>query len=157
MAGVGMKMNADRFFRKTGKMLSHIQNTRPLMKAIGEMSVSSTRERFRREEGPDGEKWKKSQRAQDQGGQTLTDTAKLKNSIQYEAGNDTVMVGTNDIRAAIHQFGGDIKPKTKKALNTPFGPRGKVTMPARPFIGFSDDDIEEAKDLTRKFIAKGLK
>lgn len=118
---------------------------------IGEMLVSSTRERFDEGIGPDGEKWKPSIRAKADGGQTLVDNAVLKNSIGYDASPNLVAVGTAVEYAAIHQFGGTIRPKKAKLLVFEGGGKKvaapSVTMPARPFIGISEDDIEEARQI----------
>ena len=85
--------------------------------------------------------WRPSQRAIEDGGLTLTDTGHLRQSITAASDATSAIIGTNLVYAAIHQNGGTIRAKGaaaggKKALKTPFGPRGSVTMPARPFVGF---------------------
>lgn len=42
------------------------------------------------------------------------------------------------IYARIHQLGGTIRPTRAKFLNTPFGPKKSVMMPARPYLGWND-------------------
>lgn len=59
----------------------------------------------------------------------LTDKARLRRSISYTAGSREISIGTSVIYAAIHQFGG-------KA-----GRGRKVTIPARPYLLFQDEDI----------------
>ena len=122
--------------------------------------MSSTKERFDAETGPDGEKWKPSARAMAEGGKTLTDTAVLKNSIGYEATSTEVAVGTNDPRAAIHQFGGEIKPKQAKALafeiNGQMVVVKKVEMPARAFIGISEEDQVEVRGTIHDFMGRAF-
>ena len=83
----------------------------------------------------------------------LTDTTRLRNSIQFTASARSVEGFTNVKYAAIHQFGGktgahDIKPKNKKALFWPgAGHPVKLvhhpgsTLPARPFLVFQDEDV----------------
>ena len=56
------------------------------------------------------------------------------------------------IYALIHQDGGTIRGRTRPdrttaPLRTPFGPRGSVTMPARPFLGFSDENRATIGDI----------
>lgn len=154
-----MTMDMRDFKRITGKALKGMKETGKLMSTVGDALVSSTRQRFKDEEGPDGEPWEKSGRAEAEGGQTLTDTGKLKGSITFEATSTDVAVGTNDIRAAIHQFGGEIKPKKGKFLVFP-GKDGKrvfakkVVMPERPFIGFTEDDEEEVKEMVEIHMKK---
>lgn len=136
-----------------------------LHKEIGEALVSSTKKRFKTETGPDGKKWEKSLRAKNEGGQTLTDNATLKNSITYKAKPDGVAVGTNVKYAAVHQ--GDngkdtiIKAKRKKALYFRVGGnmvmKKQVRIPARPFLGINDDDIEEITGLINDRIKETLR
>lgn len=118
-----------------------------LNKKIGEVLVSSTKKRFEDEEAPDGTKWPKSYRASASGGQTLSDKSHLKNSISYQANATGVEVGTNNKYAHVHQDGMEIKAKNVKFLRFQVGGgwvrKQKVTIPKRPFLGVSDDDMEE--------------
>lgn len=130
---------------------------------IAEMIRSSTRQRFRTQKGPDGKRWVPSKRAQLEGGLTLSDTARLKNSIRARADSDGFAVGTNTIYAATHQFGE--KGRTIRAS----GPKGlrfqingqwvnvkavRVRIPARPFIGLSADDQDELKAILEAELKK---
>lgn len=120
---------------------------RAIMDDFGSYLVAEVQQRFRTETGPDGEVWKKSKRVEAEGGLTLSDTGHLKNFITHKASADTLEVGTAVKYAAIHQFGGDIKPKKAKELYFMVGGHlvktKKVTIPARPFLGFTDGDREE--------------
>ena len=161
MAGASFKLNSGQFTGAMDRAIKHFANRELLACRIGEALVTSTKDRFKSESGPDGEKWPKSARAEAEGGQTLTDTARLKNSIGYEATPNSVAVGTNVEYGAIHQFGGEIKPKSATALKFKVGDQfvttDSVQMPARPFLGFSDDDAEEVKEISREWIAEGFK
>ena len=85
------------------------------------------------------------------GGKTLTQTGTLRNSINTKTTDDGFAVGTNDIRAATHQFGDQrtITPKSKKALRFEyngaevFAKKADITIPARPFLGINKDDEDE--------------
>lgn len=103
--------------------------------AIGARLLTSAQLRFRDEAGPGGEKWKPSKRAIAQGGKTLTDTARLRRSLTMRASAEQVEVGSNAIYAGIHNFGG----KT--------GRGHKVVLPARPFLGISDDDEQDIREI----------
>ncbi len=130
-----------------------------LLDPIGSALRDNVLDRFEQGRGPDGVTWPKSRRAVQQGGQTLVDTARLRDSITYEAGAREVEVGTNVIYAAIHQFGGVIKAKTSEGLsfNVPgFAAEGggesfvnvqSVTMPPRPFLGIGPEDRESVLDM----------
>ena len=121
-----------------------------LNKKIGEVLVSSTKKRFEDETAPDGTKWPKSYRASAKGGQTLSDKGRLKNSISYQASATKVEVGTNVKYAHVHQEGMEIKAKNAKFLRFRVGggwaKKKKVTIPKRPFLGISDEDMEEIDD-----------
>lgn len=144
MAGSSFSIDTSAFEAGIKKAINNVQNMTPLSNKIGEALVVSTRQRFKDEKSPSGEKWDPSNRAVEQGGQTLSDTARLKNSIRYEATSDTVFVGTNVKYAAIHQFGSD-----GGSFKRPSG------VIARPFLGISKEDLEEAKDIAAKHVQKG--
>jgi phage gpG-like protein len=89
-------------------------------------------------------------------GKILTDTARLRNSIDYAVAGDTILVGSNAVYALIHQKGGEIKPVHKKALKFKVGDKWivakKVTIKARPYLGISKADWEEIEETIREFI-----
>lgn len=119
----------------------------PAMREIAGMMEFAVRERFERSEDPSGKPWEPSQRARQQGGKTLVDTAALLSSIASDNDRFSAVVGTNLVYAAIHQFGGTIRARNSRALNTPFGPRGAVNMPARPFLGFGPYEVQEIETI----------
>lgn len=128
--------------------------TRGILNSIAEELRTSTVERFMEERSPEGETWKASIRAQEEGGKTLTKTTQLKNSIRSEVGEGGLAVGTNDIRAATHQFGDErtIRAKNKKYLTFRIGGQWKraasvrVSIPPRPFLGVSEQDEQDIKE-----------
>ena len=128
-------------------ILARTKNPKGLLDNIGASLVASTEHRFETGTGVDGSPWPESIRAQLTGGKTLVDTGRLRGSITHNATARMVEVGTNVIYAAIHQFGGDIVPKTAKALRFKVGGKWamtkKVTIPARPFLGIDEDDEKE--------------
>lgn len=115
----------------------------PAMQAIAVMMVSMTEENFDQERSPEGVPWKMSQRVKERGGKILQDTGDLKASIRPDWSANHAAAGPEAsggaaIYARIHQLGGTIRAKASKALNTPFGPRAAVTMPARPYLGYNE-------------------
>ena len=130
-------------------------DTKGAMRAIAEGLRTSTVERFDKSISPEGKKWKASIRAGNVGGKTLVKTTNLRNSIRSEADRTGMAVGTNSIYAATHQFGADrvIKPKRKKVLKFQINGKWiskqkvKVKIPARPFLGISEDDEEEIREV----------
>ena len=126
-----------------------------VMNAIAEGLRTSTVERFGSEESPEGTKWRPSIRATKSGGKTLTKSAALKTSIKSKADSTGAAVGTNLVYAATHQFGDErtIRAKNGRYLKFQIGekwvsvPSVRVNIPARPFLGISEADKEEIKDI----------
>lgn len=124
-----------------GRAIAAGTDMTPAMMEIASHLESTHRLRFETSTGPDGRKWKPSQRALEEGGKTLVLTTDLQTSVKADYGPTFAAVGPERsfgaaVYAAIHQFGGVIRPKVKKALS--FGGRvlAKVTIPPRPYVGF---------------------
>lgn len=157
MAESGIRLEGDvrRLLHKTRKMAA--VDKMGISLTLCEAVRSSTMERFKTTKGPDGKKWPESQRAEEENGITLTDTARLKNSIKSEANESGFAVGTNTIYARTQQLGDKrtitIRAKTPKGLV--FKYKGHwvrkkevtvhPTIPARPFLGIDEADMQEIK------------
>lgn len=138
------------------KRMNHFSRLpiRGVLNSIAEGLRTSTVERFTEEKSPEGKSWKPSIRAREEGGKTLTKTTQLKTSIRSEVSDSGLAVGTNDIRAATHQFGDErtIRAKNKPYLAFQIGGQWKrvtavkVNIPARPFLGVSDADQQDIRD-----------
>lgn len=133
MGGASFKMDWGGLDRMLGSAVGAVGRTQGAMAAIGDALVASTVERFDAGEGPDGTPWEPSQRAVAEGGKTLVDTGRLRGSIGYEASPAHVSVGSNVVYARIHQLGGQA------------GRGHAVTLPARPYLGISEEDAKEAR------------
>ncbi len=141
----GVSLNWGGFDKAMGKAAHKLGDTQALMESVGEALRSGTIERFDAEEDPQGKKWKPSARAMAGGGKTLDKESHLKDSIDYAATSDKVMVGSNLPYARIHQLGG----KTGKGH--------KVDMPARPYLGVSEEDMDEVRETMADFLAGAFK
>lgn len=128
----------------------------PATRAIADHLRGSTVDRFEDQRGPDGRAWQQSQRAREDGGLTLVAGEHLRNSITADHDERRALAGTNLIYAAIHQFGGRITARPGGALRTPAGPRAAVSMPARPFLGFSAENREEIEFLLSDHIDRAF-
>jgi phage virion morphogenesis protein len=115
-------------------------------KLIGEAMVTATKERFMSETDVSGRPFIPSRRALEEGGQTLTDTARLKRSIGYKAGASQVEWGTNVVYAARHNFGDAIVR----------GRRGGG-MPRRQFLGLSRTDQETIQEIITETLGGAVK
>lgn len=124
---------------------------------------TSTVKRFEKERSPEGKKWRQSIRARDGNGKTLTDKSRLRNSIRAKSDSGGFAVGTNVVYARRHQFG-DSKPMTIRAkkkdgkLRFKVGGRWickgsvRVQLPARPFLGISEEDMREIEAVLQEAI-----
>ena len=154
----GVSLSWGGFDAALGQAAKKLGNTQALMESVGEALVSGTLKRFDAEEDPQGNQWEPSGRASEEGGQTLTNTARLRDSIDYAATPDKVMVGSNLPYARIHQLGGVIVPKKAKKLVFK-GHDGttravdKVTIPARPYLGVSESDLDDVRAAMADFLA----
>lgn len=134
----------------------------PAMDAIGNAMANLVRGRFSDGADPWGAPWaplKPTTIARRRNGSStpLRDTGKLRASVQYQAGADSVSinVGRDDSPAAVHQFG--------NPSNRFFG-RAAAPIPARPFLpirggrvdleGTEDQDV--LLDVMEAHIAKAV-
>ena len=164
MSSVSIKVNTDTD-SELGGLIGRLDKISGIdkagvMNAVAEGLQTSTQERFRTGTAPDGSRWTPSMRAQTGKGNTLVDSAGLKNSIQAKADASGAAVGTNKIYAATHQFGDErtIRAKQGKYLKfqvgdrTVYTPSVRVHIPARPFLGISDSDKEEIRELLEEVL-----
>jgi phage virion morphogenesis protein len=135
-----------------------------LLHDIGAEMVSQTQKRFDTQKDPAGNTWKElAQKTQDYyreqglgGGSLLVQSGYLRDSITSRVSNSwSVMVGATMVYAAIHQWGGEIVPKTAAALFVPgYGKLKKVNIPARPYLGVSSRDAADIAAIAQKFVAR---
>ncbi|MEJ5227210.1 phage virion morphogenesis protein [Thermodesulfovibrio sp.] len=118
-------------------LVQKVSDRRPLMKNLASIMHNAVEENFEQEGRP---RWKPSQRVKKQGGKTLQDTGSLAASITTRYDNDSAVVGTNKVYAAIHQFGG-------KA-----GRGRKVTIPERPYLKLTNEDLEDIKQAVKEYL-----
>ena len=162
---MGVRLKGD--WRELHEALRRLRKGIPeeVKKAIAEGILARTHRRFEESRAPDGSLWPplspatlaKEVRPRDRlkrGGisaaaqrrvalrKPLVVTARLKNSISWKVAGNRIYVGTNLEYARIHQFGG-------------YAGRGrKVRIPARPYLGLTEEDREEAEALLREWIRR---
>jgi phage virion morphogenesis protein len=138
-----------------------------LLGSIGVEMEAQTQERFDTKKSPDGDSWKalaektKSYYASKgwAARSILVGAGTLRDSItsEVQGGSWSVLAGATMEYAAIHQWGGDIKPKSAKALSVPgYGKLQKVTIPARPYLGVSQDDAKAIEAAAAVFLAGNI-
>ena len=145
-AGVRLSVEVDdaELREQLNRLVFRLANADPILDDIGRRLVTSTIQRFEREQAPDGTPWKPSARAEEEGGQTLTDTGRLRQSITHRVRGDGVEVGTNVVYGAIHQFGGEA------------GRNKSVTLPARPYLGVDAGDRRAILRIVRRALERAV-
>jgi len=145
----GVSINWGGFERAVGNAISNLSDTQTLMTKIGVAMKGRTIRRFQKGVSPEGEVWEpvKNPRKDSKGrprkgkASPLVDTGRLRNSISFSATQLDVFVGSNLVYARIHQLGGQA------------GRGRKVTIPARPYLGLSEEDQQEIKALVQEHLA----
>ncbi len=161
----GIRLDGD--FRRLQRGLENLGevNLKTLNGVIGQDLRRTTLQRFRTQSDPEGKKWAESRSASEDGRNVLTDTARLKNSIRVKSSAKGVAVGTNTIYARTHQLGAKdrvISAKNGKKLkfkaNGNWVSKGsvKITIPARPFLGISEDDLRLMKNTMNDFMSSAM-
>lgn len=122
-------------------------------------------ERFEREVDPWGVPWKKRRDNADPGRKVLHKRGDLQGQVIPDVGPDYGQIGVEATAgpakyARIHNEGGEIQPRQKKALKFKvpgFGARlaAKVVMPKRQFIGLGPQEQDVAEDVLADFV-RGL-
>jgi len=151
----------------------------PFWRDVGEYLTLAHDERFARGESPDGVKWEplkpvtlaKKTRNLDK---ILVETGHLRETLRYQIQGDTLLFGTNVIYGATHQFGakegqfgrysqigrvkkyglGSFKGSagTKKGFPIPWG-----DIPARPFLGVSNDDHQPILSILERHLRRSIR
>ncbi len=156
------------------------------LRPIGLQLINSTRERARREVSPDFTPWPELTPAYaktKRGAHMMRAAGNLLGSLTREVEGNTLRVGTNRIYAAIHQFGGEIERAARQqtiyrrvakdgsfAQGGRFVKRsrsnfattvnvgaGKTSMPARPWLGISRDDVTMIREEFEAFALRATR
>ncbi|MGP1664485.1 MAG: phage virion morphogenesis protein [Rhodanobacter sp.] len=134
-------------------LAQQLGNLRPAYQDIGEYLITSTRRRFASGTGPDGVPWMPNTAltlSRKKGTKPLIgETRRLGSEIALHVDNDSASVGSNLIYAAPQQFGAlrGQYGRTKRNGPIPWG-----NIPARPFIGVSNDDATAVLDIVSEHI-----
>ncbi|WP_066279843.1 phage virion morphogenesis protein [Blastomonas sp. CCH1-A6] len=121
----------------------------PMNKISGEWYVA-TLDRFRQQVDPLGVPWKP--RSDGTTGSLLFKSGDMVDAIRPDHGETFAEVGVEatggpEEYARIHNEGGVVRPKTGKALRTPFGAFAQIVIPKRQFIGASESDKANAVEI----------
>ncbi|MGK4359165.1 phage virion morphogenesis protein [Ectopseudomonas chengduensis] len=138
--------------------LAELTDPRPMLLDIGEALVNSTRDRFSAQRGPDGQTWKSLsprylETKSPNPGKILQRRGDLVRQIFPQVEGATLLVGTDRVYGAVHQFGAlkGAFGKTRRGAPIPWG-----DIQARPFLGISDDDAAEIIAIARDHLQARL-
>ena len=105
----------------------------PMLDELGQDEVARVVQRFEQSRSPDGTAWQALKRPRPRGGdRPLQDTGVLMGSITAQVHGNTLQIGTATDYAHYHQF-------------------GTQHIPARPFLGVSDDLLASIQELTHAY------
>lgn len=161
MTGVSIRINgAKDVGARLAKAAARLEHPRSLWEEIGRSQVLATQMRFEMERDPEGNPWPPSIRVLVEGGKTLTDSARFKNSVTHEASDAGVAIGTNAIQAAVHQFGATIRAKSDAGLTFKIGGhwinKASVEIPRRSFLGLSAEDEANVMEIAGAYVTEPL-
>lgn len=148
---IKVKIDDAEIIKALQRLLHATGDLSPAFKEIGEVLVESTKQRFESGTGPDGEKWPLnsvlSTLLYKDGDRPLINEGTLMEQIHYSlVGNNTLEIGSAMEYAAMQQFGG-----TKSEFPNLWG-----DIPARPFLGISNDDEAEILRIIEGFLRAAI-
>jgi len=143
---------------RLGRLAAAGRDLRPVFVQIGEYLVGTTKNRFRDQRAPDGTPWaplsesyrERKKRNQDK---ILTLDGFLGGQISYRASVDEVLVGSDRVYAGTHQFGAKKGSFGTTSRGSPI-PWGDI--PARPFLGLSEEDRDVIEGMVSDYLARAL-
>lgn len=141
------------WLRRSIQNLSHPADA---LAEIGEILVKSTQQRFATQSAPDGGAWEPNSpvtRARKTNPHILTEHGYLGDTIHAQMeGATAVLVGSNRVYAAVQQFGQKkgASGTTRRGAPIPWG-----DIPARPFLGVSDEDRRDIEETLAAYIMPG--
>lgn len=152
---IRVDLNDERVRRAVRRVIAAGIDMHQVTGSIGELLLRSTRERFDTERSPEGVPWAPlseatKRRKRHNRDKVLTERGYLRGGLNFRHGRDYVEIGSDRIYASTHQFGAEKGAfgSTGSGRPIPFG-----DIPARPFLGVSDDDEAEIRVRIADFIA----
>lgn len=159
------KIDARKLRKRLGTAERRAKNLRPAMLSIKNIVQSSVEENFVRQGRP--KKWtdlaestkRIRRRRKKWPGMILQVSGQLASSVNSRVDKNVVVVGSNKPYAKIHDEGGTVN---HPGTNNGFGkgipiPPHRIKIPARPFLLFQDDDLDEAQQILLDHLVSGLK
>lgn len=147
MAGVSVTIDDRAIVAALQRLQQHVSDLTPVYRDIGEQVQNQTKQRFRDQVDPDGIPWRDYAPLNDEyqarkdknADKILIYDGYLSGGIHYQATGQGVEIGTNEKYGATHQYG-----------------REEDGIPARPFLGLSDDDKAEVLEIIEQHIRDAI-
>lgn len=138
---ITIEINDDEVSAALARALARLGDLTPFLQDAGEALVQSTRDRMLRGEQPDGASFaprapgtlaRYQKTGQRHGPKPLDMEGHMRQGIHAGAGADYLEIGSNAVQAAVMHLGA---PRHSLGPVSPWG-----DIPARPFLGLSEDD-----------------
>ena len=149
-ATIELRLNANETIHSFNDLAAAGADLSPVMRQVAGILADAAEQAFASESDPATDQpWQpltgvhqERREARGYTGGLLQMTGQLAASIQSDYGRDYAQVGSNLVYAAIHQHGGtaDMRP-------------ANAAIPARPFLGASDEDRDEILDVLQRHLS----
>ena len=152
-ATIELKLTDNKIIQSLNDLAAASVTLAPVMREIAGILADASEQAFSDEADPaTGQPWKELTEAHkvrraEKGytGAILQMVGDLASSIQSDYGKDFAQVGSNKVYAAIHQHGG-----------LPGMPARNAAIPARPFLGASEQDQDEIMAVLERHLSDAL-
>lgn len=173
---VTIQFDDDEIRRSFARLVASAKNPRPVLEEIGELLIDSTKQRFGTSMAPDGMPWAKNSpttilqylgrykssfskrdgRLTKKGDERASSKRPLigetrdlsRQIIKRVEGSHTLLVGSTVPYGAVQQFGA----KKREFGKAPWG-----EIPARPFLGISDQDRSNILDTISDYLLRSAR
>ena len=166
MAGVGVsKADFDapalRDVERQIRAAASQRRMRLLLETLAQTGAETARHRVKRGgPAPDGSGWPARHPLSASRKPLLNRDGDLGASIASAATSRTARWGTNRVYARIHQLGGIVRPRRRRALRFEQGGNQifarQVVIPARPYLGWGGDEEHQADGVVRRWFDEAL-
>jgi len=136
-------IGGDTIAKALNRLINNVDDASPALRDIGEHLTESTQDRMDDEVDPSGNPWEplsvntiEQKSLSSQSDKVLRGYGTLADTLNYQLSDNQLMFGSNMEYAATHQFG-----------------RESANIPAREFLGFSDEDENEILDILQAHLA----
>ena len=147
MSRVTIEPRAAALIKRLKALEGKIENTAPILEAIGNALRKTTVSRFYSQTSPTGRRWRRSKAAKRKRRLTLVRTGDLRESFRVVMSAGKVEIGTDIWYAKIHQQGGPIDAEYKRKS-------GRTALPKLPRLGALTVNASSAAKLAQSALRR---